>query len=404
MTPKKMDVPSNDAGEVVEDALKKVPADPFENLVAIINKSFGANAIYNPKLTNNISAVDRISTGNLQLDFDLGGGFVIGKNHLVTGQFSSGKTYLTNKIAAEFTRRKQRVGLIDSEFTFDKDWTEKCGVDLDYLSVIPKGEQEEVIDIIELMAASGQFGAIILDSIAALIPKDIRDDEAAKNHMGKEARLHGKMYKKLMAQQADLARAGKLVPTFFAINQWRKNLGYGAPNVLPGGAAQHFFSSTWIDFWVKEPMLDAKDKVVGMYFTYKVLKNKTAPARRTADVSMFVDEYKGMTRGNWDHLGAIMDVAVATGVIQKSGKWYSSPLLTKQYMYSQLWNAIYNDLSLERKILDAVQMSIPEIKISYIPALRAGRAPELSDAEVEKLSAEAEKKSGKKDGDAEVVK
>jgi len=346
--------------------------EDIDKLVEIINKEFGENSIFNPKKTMPVFQVPRISTGNLMLDLDLGGGFAEGKVHLITGPFSSGKTYLALKMAAEYTRRSKKVAFIDAEFTFDPSWAEACGVNMELVYVVRKQVQEEVIDIIELMVASGEFGLIILDSLAALLPKDIKDDAAEKHHMGKEAKLNNKMFKKLLAQQSNTALKEQQVATIIVINQWREKIGvmFGSPETLPGGKGQYYYCSTWVDFRAKETILDSSDKVVGMKFEYYVRKNKTAPPRRSGLVSMYLDTFHGMRKGNWDSIDAVMAVAKLTGVFTQSGSWYASSYLDKSYQYTALWKKIYSDVNLEEKIVEGIQKAIPEVEFDYLPAER----------------------------------
>ena len=176
----------DEAVEMVENEIANIPtSDAINKLEDIINKTFGEHSLFMPKKVSPIFSLPRISTGNLFLDLDLGGGLATGRIHLITGPFSSGKTFLALKVAAEYTRRKQRVCIIDAEFTFDPAWAEACGVDMDYVYLVRKQVQEQVIDIVELLIASGEFGLIILDSLAALIPQKLKDEQADKAEMGR---------------------------------------------------------------------------------------------------------------------------------------------------------------------------------------------------------------------------
>lgn len=356
--------------EVSTEVVKE--KESIELLVELINKEFGKNSIFNPKKTMPVFEVDRISTGNLYLDMDLGGGLADGKIHLITGPFSSGKTFLALKVAAQYTRRGLKVAFIDAEFTFDPSWAEACGVNMELVYVIRKQVQEEVIDIVELLVASGDFALIILDSLAALLPQDIKDDPADKQHMGKEAKLNNKMFKKVLAKQSETALNEKLVATLIVINQWRQKVGlvFGNPNTLPGGQGQYYYCSTWVDFWADETILDGKEKVIGMKFGYNIRKNKTAPPRRTGKTAMFLETYKGMSKGDWDSIGAVIDVGVLSGVIQKAGSWYAGPVLGKSLQFTKLWSEIYNDAGLEGKIVSAIQKVMPEISFKYTPPVR----------------------------------
>jgi len=359
----------DEAVEMVEKEIANIPtSDAINKLEDIINKTFGEHSLFMPKKVSPIFSLPRISTGNLFLDLDLGGGLATGRIHLITGPFSSGKTFLALKVAAEYTRRKQRVCIIDAEFTFDPAWAEACGVDMDYVYLVRKQVQEQVIDIVELLIASGEFGLIILDSLAALIPQKLKDEQADKAEMGRGAYLNNRMFKKILAQQSDAALAGKNISNLIVINQWRKKVNaMGNPNTLPGGEGQYYYCSTWVDFWADETILDGKDRVVGMKFGYHVRKNKTAPPRRQGQVAMFLEAYNGMRKGDWDSLGAVIDVAKLTGVFKMSGSWYSSPILDKSYQFTNLWKSIYSDKDLEMKIVKAIGERLPEITFDYMP-------------------------------------
>lgn len=359
--------------QIVEGELAKMPPSPIDKLEELINKEFGPNSIFSPKKSMPVFQVNRISTGNIMLDKDLGGGLADGKIHLITGPFSSGKTFLALKVASQYTKKGKRVAVIDSEFTFDPSWAEACGMDMGLTHVIRKQVQEEVINIVEILVASGEFGLVILDSMAALIPRDIRDDEAEKQHMGKEAKLNNKMFKKILAKQSEMALAEKPVATFIVINQWREkvNVQHGSPLTLPGGKGQYYFCSTWVDFWADETILNAQEKVVGMNFGFNVRKNKTAPPRRTGKVAMFLDVYNGMSKGDWDAIGATIDLGLLTGVLKKNGTWYYGAVLGEKNMqFTNLWKTIYADIKLESAMIEAVQKTMPEIKFSYVPEQR----------------------------------
>ena len=128
---------------------------------------------------------------------------------------------------------------------------------MDYLFIVKKQIQEEIIDLVELIIASGEFQLIILDSMAALIPKKLKDEQADKAEMGKSAYLNNRMFRKMLAQQTEVALEGKEPTTVIVINQWRKKVNaIGNPNILPGGEGQYYYCSTWVDFWAEETILD----------------------------------------------------------------------------------------------------------------------------------------------------
>lgn len=350
--------------------IEKTDSSSLDKLVDIINSEFGQNTIFKPIDNMPVYKVHRISTGNPKLDKDLGGGLPTGRIHLISGPFSSGKSYLSNKIAAQFNAIGERVAIVEPEHTFDPDWAKKCGMDMDLVYVTRGKNAEQDVDLIELLVASGEFGLIVIDSLAAMIPKDIKDDPSDKAHMGKEAKLNNKMFKKVLSHQNELKMLGKKVPTIIAINQIREKIGvmFGSPETLPGGRMQQYAASVWIDFRAKETIQDANDDMVGMYCQYTVKKNKTAPRCKPGLVSMFVADYMGMAAGDWDRFGAIIDVATDAGLIEKSGKFYenkSGTLLQKKYMYKQLWSELQSDQNFHDDMVAAIKVALPDIELEY---------------------------------------
>lgn len=375
----------------------------LDSLVKQIESAFGANTIYQPSKHSPISTMERISTGNPQLDYDLGGGIPTGRIILVTGPFSTGKTYFTTKCAAQVTSLGGRIGVIDEERTWDKEWAGKCGVDPE-LCWVGSGEySEKSMDLAEVMVSSGEFDTLIVDSLAAMVPKKVRDEAHEDHQMGVEAKLNAKFFRKILAAQDTLERKGHRAPTVFVINQIRKKIGiaYGNPEVLPGGEAQMYYASIWMDFRASEAILDKDENVVGMYFNYNIKKNKTAPPRRTGTVGMFNQNYGGMMAGDWDFPGAVMDLAVNLGLLVKDGKWYKSALLDKSYMYAQLWNKLRVEKSLERKLIDAVNALPLPTKVTYQPRQGLDGTPEevveqlLEEETTEETAQEKSVKKGK---------
>lgn len=336
-------------------------SESFENLLVAVEENFGKNTIYKPSdFIPKHGLANRLSCGNIELDIALGGGNPRGRIILVSGPPSSGKTYYVLKSFAEHTKKKEKVALIDEEFTFDDDWATKCGIDRDYCWVGQAEYAEKSLDLAEVLIGSGEFQAVGIDSLAALIPQKTLNEAHEDAQMAIEARLVGKFIRKCLKAQNKLFRRGLQPPTIFLVNQIRYKIGviFGNPETLPTGNAQHFFNSLWIDFRSKEGIMDGKDNEVGLLFKYNIKKNKTAPPRKKGIISMFNQEYQGMCAGDWDNTGAIIDAGTRIGVIIKSGKHYASNLFRKKYMYKQLWEEFRKDPVLENKVLN-------EIKIYY---------------------------------------
>lgn len=384
-------------GKFLQDIGRDAFTKELDGLIKQISVAFGDNSIYQPGKHTPLANLTRISTGNAMLDYDLGGGIPAGRIILVTGPFSAGKTYFTTKCLGKLTQMGGRVGVIDEERTWDPIWAQKCGVDPDRCWVGSGEYSEKSMDLAELLVGSGEFDAILVDSLAAMVPKKVLDEAHEDHQMGVEAKLNAKFFRKLLSAQDLLERKGKVAPTIFVINQIRKKIGiaYGNPEVLPGGEAQMYYASIWMDFRASETILNKNDDVVGMYFDYNIKKNKTAPPRRKGTVGMFIEDFKGMHSGDWDFPGSVIDLAVRLGLLVKEGKWYKSALLPKNFMYANLWAKVKAEPSLERKIVEAVNdMQSNPVKIAYQP--RSGDDTSFDEVEEVEDSEEGDDKKPKK--------
>ena len=320
------------------DKKKKQVSSNFQAMVNAITKEFGDNTIYNAETFKpNETALQRVSCGNIELDIALGGGIPRGKIILVSGPFSSCKTYFVNKCLAEHTKLGEKVGILDEEFTYDDKWMQACGADTSLVWVGQAEYAERSLDLFEVLAGSGEFGALCIDSLAALIPQKTLDEAHEDAQMGIEAKLMSKALRKIIKAQHNLFIEGKVPPTIFLINQFRNKIGkaamFGDPRTLPTGNAQHYYNSIWIDFNGKEDITNADDEVVGKFTEYYIKKNKTAPPRRKGLVSMFCEDFKGMKKGEWDTTGAIIDCAIRAGVVVKQGTFHGDP---NNYKVSEL--------------------------------------------------------------------
>lgn len=339
----------------------------ISQLANLIEKEFGKNTLYQPSKFEPVFHSSRISTGNPLIDYDLGGGIPLGRIILVSGPWSSGKTFFVSKCIAEFTKLKARAAILDEERTIDSSWLTKCGVDMDYVWKGAGEYSEQSLDLFELLTASGEFDVLLLDSLAAMLPKKMRDDAHEDQHMGLEAKLNAKLFRKLLAAQDTLEKKGKTPPTIFVINQWRKKMTmFGNPNVLPGGEAQYFYPSIWLDFRIDQEILDENDLVVGQNIKYDIPKNKTAPPRRKGVVSMYNNDFMGMSAGNWDVYSALIDLGIKAQVFTKEGKWYKSDLFAKAFMFKQLWKELASNLELQKAILDKIHEN-SNVSIPYQP-------------------------------------
>ncbi len=281
----------------------------IDQAILQIEKQFGKGSIM--KLgANTGDKVDAIPSGSLALDLALGiGGYPRGRVVEIYGPEASGKTTLTLHAVAAVQRSGGTAAFIDAEHALDSQWARICGVNIDELLISQPDNGEQALEITDTLVRSGAVDLVVIDSVAALVPRAEIEGEMGDAHMGLQARLMSQALRKLTGS------ISKTKTTVMFINQLREKVGvvFGNPETTSGGKALKFYASIRLDIRPIEPIKNGTE-IIGRRVRVKVVKNKVSPPFRIAELEILAAE--GISRE-----GGLLDMGVTTGVLDKSGAW-----------------------------------------------------------------------------------
>ncbi len=353
---------ANDKKVALESALKQ------------IEKQFGAGAIMRLGENNRLK-VDAISTGSLTLDIATGiGGLPKGRIVEIYGPESSGKTTLALHCVAEAQKLGGEAAFVDAEHALDPAYAANLGVNVDELLVAQPDNGEQALEITEQLVRSGAIDIIVVDSVAALVPRSEIEGDMGDSHVGLHARLMSQALRKL----AGAINKSNCIIIF--INQLREKVGviYGNPEVTTGGRALKFYSSMRIDVRKSEQIKAPGNEFVGSHTRAKIVKNKVAPPFKTA-------EFDIMYGTGIDRVGEICDLAVSLGIVKKSGSWlsYGEQRIQGRDKFKEL---LKSDAAFAKEIEDQVMALMNKKNDEEYQANVAGKREEAPIPEVKPVS------------------
>jgi recombination protein RecA len=343
----------------------------LETALGTIEKQFGKGSILRLGSKDSIVPVSVISTGSISLDAALGvGGLPRGRVVEIFGPESSGKTTIALQVIAEAQKKGGIAAFIDVEHALDPAYARKLGVDVDNLLVSQPDWGEQALEITGHLVASGQIDVLVVDSVAALVPKAELEGEMGDSHMGVQARLMSQALRKLTGV------VSKSRTCLVFINQIREKIGvmFGNPETTTGGRALKFYSSVRLDIRRIAAIKDG-DVVIGNRTKVKVVKNKVASPFREAEFDIIYGE--GVSRE-----GDLIDLGVAQNLVEKSGSWFSykgdrigqGRENARQFMKDN--PDVRQNLDTElRKVLGLVRDAAPAGAVSPVPEPAAAKAP-----------------------------
>ncbi len=316
----------------------------LDEAISTITKSYGEGAIMRLGVATALRSIEVIPTGALAIDLALGvGGVPRGRVIEIFGPESSGKTTLMLHVIANAQKAGGLAAFIDAEHAFDPAYAKRLGVNLDDLLVSQPDSGEEALTICETLARSNALDVIVVDSVAALVPKAELEGEMGMATMGMQARLMSQALRKLTAI------LNKSKTTCIFTNQLREKVGvmFGNPETTPGGKALKFYASVRMDIRRKETLKDAAGAATGNHVRVKIVKNKVAPPFAEAEFDIIYNH-------GIDKEGSIIEVAIAHGVVEKKGAWlqFAGDLIGQGKEAAK--KALAEKPELAKKIVDAI--------------------------------------------------
>lgn len=352
----------------------------LQTALSQIEKQFGKGAVMRLGQNEHMS-VGHVSTGSLGLDIALGiGGLPRGRIIEIYGPESSGKTTLSLHCIAEGQKDGGNVAFIDVEHALDPVYAEALGVDIDNLLVAQPDTGEDALEIAEALIRSGAIDVLVVDSVAALVPKAEIEGEMGDSHVGLQARLMSQALRKL----AGAINKSNCVAIF--INQLREKVGvvYGNPEVTPGGRALKFYSSVRLEVR-KAEAIKVNGEVIGNRTKVKVVKNKIAPPFKEAYFDIMYG--KGISR-----IGELIDLAVDTDVINKAGAWFSYGDTRLGQGRDKVKMLLEENEELAKEIEEKVLANIDHLRETK-KMKKGAKVPEITP----NIPSQAEKKTAKKE-------
>lgn len=357
----------------------------LETAIAQLEKQYGKGTVM--RLGENTGmSVEAISTGSITLDAATGiGGLPKGRIIEIFGPESSGKTTLALHAVAEAQKKGGEAAFIDAEHALDPVYAANLGVDIDSLLVSQPDNGEQALEIAEALVRSGAIDIIVVDSVAALVPRSEIEGEMGDSHVGQHARLMSQALRKL----AGACNKSNTIIIF--INQLREKIGvmYGSPETTTGGRALKFYASVRIDVRKAESIKGAGNEFIGSRTKVKIVKNKVAPPFKEAEFDIMYGE--GISK-----VGEIIDAAVALDIINKSGAWFSYGEQRLGQGRDNVKELLKNDRELCDELEAKVRANMDKLKTIVKASGKKGAKPSKSaaqpadDAPVTKASAKAQ--------------